>query len=318
LSRLKGAGIFSPRGHADDHAIDHRPIADEESVHPVDRVFLTLMLLPVAVGLPTIGGCRSAGPARHAAQQAAEPAIADSATMSSETGPPPQSFDVVFMTFIPANYVAAPWMHPQSYAGLNARRLVFSGDDRSYDVDAVRYRARQRVTIVADGAVDPDGLVEGTKQNLGGRTESFVSNQALADGRIDDDDRDAVLGDARFKHAEVAVDPSGMIIDDPVRLGPRRVSVRLRTSDEGGPRDQLIAGAPSIDWDLTLVVDASGPKPTYELIGTWDGYPACELYVNRKPILLRSPGTEPASFTDLLKLGPKIADETIELRGTLE
>jgi hypothetical protein len=199
-----------------------------------------------------------------------------------------------------------------------ARRLAFSGDARGFEVDAARYRARQQVTIVADGTADPDGLVEGSKMNLGGRTESFVAADALADGKIDDADRDEVLGDARLKHAEVAVDPSGMIIDDPVRLGPHRVSVRLRTSPKGGPRDELIAGAPSIDWDLTLVVDVSGPKPAYELTGTWDGYPAIEVYVNRSPILLRTPGAGPASMTDLMKLAPKVADEQIDVRGTLD
>jgi hypothetical protein len=235
----------------------------------------------------------------------------------SVTADAPSSFQIEFTTFIPADHVAAPWMHPQSY-GPAGRKLVFSGDDRTFDVDATRYRARQRVTIVADAAIDPDGLVEGSKQNLGGRTESFVAADALADGRIDDADRDEVLGDGKQKHAETAVDPAGMTVDDPVRLGPRRVSVRLWTSAEGGPRDQLIAGAPSIDWDLTLVIDTSGPRPTYELTGMWDGYPACELYVNRMPILLRSPGAGPASFTDLLKLGPKIADEKINVRGTLK
>jgi hypothetical protein len=66
------------------------------------------------------------------------------------------------------------------------------------------------------------------------------------------------------------------------------------------------------------VIETSRAKPTYELNGTWDGYPAMELYVNRMPILLRSPGAKPASFHDLMKLAPGVADERIELRGTLE
>jgi hypothetical protein len=229
---------------------------------------ITFISTPAAAAalLLAAAGCRSADSSRLAAAPAGpEPTIAAPVTAGSETGASPQTFDVVFMTFIPANYVAAPWMHPQSYVGANARRLVFSGDDRSYDVDAVRYRARQRVTIIADGAADADGLVEGTKQNLGGRTESFVASQALADGRIDDDDRDVLLGDAWRKHAEQA-----------------------------------------------------GPKPTYELTGTWDGYPAAELYVNRTPIFRRTPDAGPASVTDLLKLAPKVGDEKVELRGTLE
>jgi hypothetical protein len=293
------------------------------------RCFLLPTTLATAIFLAAPIGCRSGGSMRRAPPPPLESAVAPKGRSDSgvtaptsptpgTAGDAPSSFEIAFTTFIPADHVVAPWMHPESYAGPSARRLVFSGDDRTFDVDATRYRARQRVTIVADAAIDADGLVEGSKQNLGGRTESFVAADALADGRIDDADRDEILGDGKQKHAETAVDPAGMTVDDPVRLGPRRVSVRLWTSAKGGPRDQLISGAPSIDWDLTLVIDTSGPRPTYELTGTWDGYPACELYVNRKPILLRSPGAGPASFTDLLKLGPGMADEKIELRGTLE
>jgi hypothetical protein len=291
---------------------------------PVTRHYLFPIVWTIAA-LPAISaGCRTGGAMRNAAPP---PSFAGGSENGSSCAVPaipgvvgvgaPQTFEIAFTTFIPANHVVAPWMHPQSYAG-PGRRLVFAGDDRMYDVDATRFRARQRVTVVADAALDADGLVEGSKQNLGGRTESFVAAEALADGRIDDADRDDVLGDAKHRHAAIAVDPAGLIVDDPVRLGPRRVSVRLRTAPDGGPRDELIAGAPSIDWDLTLVIDTTGDRPKYELTGTWDGYPACELYVNRKPILLRSPGPGPASFTDLLKLGPKLADEKIELRGTLE
>ena len=94
----------------------------------------------------------------------------------------------------------------------------------------------------------------------------------------------------------------------PVRLGPHRAFVRLRTTRAGGPRNGLIAGSPSIDWDIGVTIDTSGPEPIDEVAGTWDGYPAAERYINRQPVLLMAPGDGPASSSDLLKLLPGIGD----------
>jgi len=62
-----------------------------------------------------------------------------------------------------------------------------------------------------------------------------------------------------------------------------------RRSPENAGQDEKLkspgAAAPSIDWDLTLTLDTSGPEPKYELTGKWDGYPAMEIYVNRQPII---------------------------------
>jgi hypothetical protein len=106
-------------------------------------------------------------------------------------------------------------------------RLAFAGDDRGFDIDATSYRAKQIVTVVPDEADDADGLAEGSKQNLGGISESFDARLALADGRIDEADRMCPPGGRPIKHAQLAVNTEGMIIDDPIRLGPHRVFVRL-------------------------------------------------------------------------------------------
>jgi hypothetical protein len=36
-----------------------------------------------------------------------------------------------------------------------------------------------------------------------------------------------------------------------------------------GPRNPLIVGSPSIDWDIGITIDNSGPEPIYEVAGTW-------------------------------------------------
>jgi hypothetical protein len=229
-----------------------------------------------------------------------------------------ETFTIVFMTFIPGNHVIGPSLHPQSYCGITPPlRLAFAGDDRGYDVDAKSYRAKQVVTVVPDEAQDADGLLEGSKQNLGGASESFVAQHALADGRIDDRDKDGSLGDCYLEHGEIPVGTEGMIIDGPVRLGPHSVSIRLRTAVTGGPRNRLVAGSPSIDWDIGITIDTTGPEPTYEVVGSWDGYPAAELYINRQPVFTFTPGNGLASPGDLLKLLPGYADFRFVRRGTL-
>src|SRR5262249_56060291 len=136
---------------------------------------------------------------------------------------------------------------------------ALGGDGGGVEVDETSYRAKQVVTVVPDESVDADGLQEGSKQNLGGTTESFDARLALADGRIDQADRTGAPGDRKIKHEEVAVNTDGMIIDDPVRLGPHRVLVRFRTSLVGRPRHRLIAGSPSIDWAIRVTINS--PRP---------------------------------------------------------
>jgi len=229
-----------------------------------------------------------------------------------------ETYTISLAVFIPNNHVLAPPIHPQSFTGAIPKRLVFSGDDRAFDVDATRYRAKQVVSVVPDEAIDADGLYNDAKLNLGGRTQSFIAKLALADGKLDIADTVGGKGnDLRPLQKEVPVDTSGMLIDDPIRLGPKRVSVRLHTAKSGGPRDQLIAGAPSIDWDFTIFIDTSGPAPKYELAGTWDGYPAMEIYINRQPIYQYRGEDRQPTMSDLMKLAPGYGDLTVDKSGTL-
>lgn len=266
------------------------------------------IVLPAIVCITALG-CRTpaASPMRP---DAIPPAAAGSVSERPDPhAPAVRAFTIAFATFIPANHLLAPSIHPQAYVRvLPPSRLAFAGDDRGFDVDATSYRAKQVVTVVPDEADDADGLLEGSKQNLGGVTESFDARLALADGRIDEADRRGASADRKIKRGEVAVDTDGMIIDGPVRLGPHCVFVRLRTSLAGGPRNRLIAGSPSIDWDIGVTIDTSGLEPIYKVAGEWDGYPAAELYINRQPVFSFMPGTESGSGRDLLKLLPGHGD----------
>ena len=85
----------------------------------------------------------------------------------------------------------------------------------------------------------------------------------------------------------------------------------------GGPRNRLIVGSPSIDWDIEITIDTSGPEPIYHVAGTWDGYPAAELYINRQPVLTLSPGDSQGSSLHLLKLLPGYGDLRLETSGVL-
>jgi hypothetical protein len=272
----------------------------------------------LAIACATDAGCRAPGSSRMPRESFGPSACAAVMEPALPGARPEKLFTIELATFIPANHLLAPAFHPQSYAGLlPPTRLAFAGDHRGFDVDAPSYRARQVVTVIPDEAEDADGLLEGSQRNLGGITESFDAGLALIDGRIDNDDRTGAPGGRRIKQGEIAVDTGGMLIDDPIRLGPHRVFVRLRTAFLGGPRNRLVAGSPSIDWDIGITIDTSGPEPIYEVSGTWDGYPAVELYVNRQPVFTFMPGQESASSRDLLKLLPGYGDVRFVRRGCL-
>ena len=275
-------------------------------------------IAPVAIIFAMVAGCRNPAIAPPASAPVAIAPAAPSIAPSGQVARSIKAFTITFATFIPADHLRGPAFHPQSYAGLfPPMRLAFAGDGRGFDVAATSFRTKQVVTVIPDQTDDADGLLAGSKQKLGGITESFEAERALADGRIDASDRTQTAGGRNIKHAEIAVKTDGMIIDDPVRLAPNRVFVRLRTTRAGGPRNGLIAGSPSIDWDIGITIDTSGPEPIYEVAGTWDGYPAAELYINRQLVLALMPGDGPTSSWDLLKLLPGIGDYRFVKKGRL-
>src|SRR5688500_12426739 len=98
------------------------------------RGFSLILLLPIAA---LLGGCRSSTMSVDSLSPAApDPAAIALAGGVEPIGGAPESFTIVFATFIPGNHVLGPWMHPQSYCGVvTPMRLAFAGDDRGFDVD---------------------------------------------------------------------------------------------------------------------------------------------------------------------------------------
>jgi hypothetical protein len=281
---------------------------------PAGRAAIALLAIACLTG----GGCRAPGlaplPVPSITHKSADSAVESSARST----PVDRTYTIEFATFIPTNFLLAPWMHPQSYGSLvPLMRLAFAGDDRGFEVDAQSYRAKQVVTLIPDEAYDADGLLEGSKLCLGGTTESFDARWAFGDSRLGDGESRSPTEDCPIKHRSIAVNTDGVIIDDPIRLGPHRVFVRIRTAFMRGPRNRLLIGSPSIDWDIGITIDTSGPEPTFEVAGTWDGYPGAELYINRQPVLLLAPADGPGSSLELLKLLPGYGDLRFVRTGIL-
>ena len=221
-------------------------------------------------------------------------------------------FAISFSSFIPANNVEGP---PQALCVAQqptaVRRLFFAGDDRAFSASATSFRTRQKVTVVSEEAVDPDGVKDGTTpQNLTGETRSYASD-ALDNGTIDSADNDATLNDCHLLH-ETGLASTGNMHIEVSRTGPHEVRVHLF----GGAGNPLVFGSCSIDWDLTLTINTAGATPQYTLTGRHDGFPAYEVYVNGTPIYLFDPGPQPYGLGDLLRLCGTL-DRSLNVSGSL-
>jgi hypothetical protein len=221
-------------------------------------------------------------------------------------------FAVSFSTFIPANNVAGP---PQAICLAQevppVRHLFFAGDNRGFSASATSFRTRQTVTVVSEQAVDADGIKDGTTpQNSVGQTRSYASD-ALDDGTINAADNDGTLNDCHLLH-QTGLASTGAMQIMVTRTGAHEVRVRMF----GGADNPLVAGSCSIDWDLTLTINTAGSTPQYTLVGTHDGFPAYEVYVNGRSIYTFDPGPAPYSLSVLLRLcGGQ--DRSLNVAGSL-
>jgi hypothetical protein len=214
-------------------------------------------------------------------------------------------FDVSYSTFIPHDHVIGP---PQSRCGMG-QQLYFKGDARGFSSSATSFRSRQTVSLVTD---DSDGIKDGSSpQNFIGESRSYAPD-ALDDGRIDSADDDAVLGDCHLLHEQGTASTSSMHITV-TPVSAQVVRVRLH----GGASNPLVFGAPNIDWDLTLTIDASSSPTRWTLTGAHDGFPAHEVYVNGKTLYTYDPGPPPYSFIPhLIRLFPPL-DVEVNRTGDL-
>ncbi len=194
------------------------------------------------------------------------------------------------------------------------RRLFFGGDNRSFSPTGETFRLRQRVTVITEEVIDPDGLKEGTIQNLVKESRSYAED-ALDDGVIDANDEDGIANDCTLFHdADTAQSDSMMVTV--LRDSPTKVFVRM----EGGPGMPLSSLAEifgRVDWFLTLTIDTATGTPEWRLAGRHDGFPAYELYTNDLEIYRYGPGIPPFTYKDHLKKLGQPMDVAVDKSGSL-
>jgi uncharacterized protein DUF3238 len=226
-------------------------------------------------------------------------------------------YKVSFSTFIPTNYLSGP---PQSFCIVppqlwppvihGPQHLVFAGDDRGFDANATSFRTRQTVGLVSEQSASSSGVGTPAVEAVG-ESKAYAPDALAGDDRIDPADDDATLGDCHLLHARGTASTSNMHIDV-TRVNGHQVKAHLY----GGAGNPLVAGAPAIDWDLTLTIDTSGATPHWTLTGAHDGFPAYEVYVNGQTLYTYSPGPGPYGFGDILKLFPPL-DVNVNASGDL-
>lgn len=228
-----------------------------------------------------------------------------------------EEFMISFSAFIPADNVGGG---PSEFC-LNFDfmrpfvQLFFKGDDRTFSPTAGSFRVRELVTGIASESADPDGLKEGSIQRLVGQTRSYASD-ALADGKIDQNDEDGIANDCVLFHDAATASNASMSVAVS-RLTADSVQLEL----DGGPGNPLSLAARSfgtLDWDFTITIDTSTGTPEWTLTGRHDGFPAYEIYINDTEIYRHFPGAPPYTFRDhVSKLLGRLDVDVGNLSGTL-
>jgi hypothetical protein len=138
--------------------------------------------------------------------------------------------------------------------------------------------SNQSVTIVTDAAKDEDGLVEGSIVNSGGREGTKPLLVALFSGEAP---------------------PYQLIVDDPIRLGPHKVAVRLRTSTYKKRSGFFTSSTDGNNWSVTVTIDGERSEPRYTAVGGWTGAHAAELEINGVQVYRHEATVTKKSATDL-------------------
>lgn len=246
-----------------------------------------------------------------------------------------RTFDVKYMTFIPANYLdptlisARSGLHfpeaaypalartlPGSFCTSNGRYhpLVGSADNRGYDPTAdIRhaYRSLQKIRVIAetrDGqttfSVDPspDHTKTGVGISSSYRAYGGVGVGALTNGvldRIDSADNDGILNDCRLKQAEGAGTSGNINTPTLVQLSNNTAQVVMN----GSTANTLVANSPAIDWGLTFQLSLSGDQLSVLTRGTHDRFPAYEAYVNDQRVYEYAPDGTAGSTMPIVRFG---------------
>ncbi len=197
----------------------------------------------------------------------------------------------------------------------NRRTLYFAGDDRAFEALAPTFRLRQLVTAIPDATLDPDGIEDGSVQNLAGEMRAYAAD-AMVDGTIDSADDDGIANDCKLFHQAHLAETDLMDVTV-TRTGPKILQIRFSgTLDSPMVGPAQVLGA--IDWDFTLTLDTSTEPGVWALSGAHDGFPAYEIYINGAAVYQYDPGAPPYEFAkDMRKLLPPLDVAVTTVSGDL-
>jgi hypothetical protein len=186
----------------------------------------------------------------------------------------PRRIRVEARAFVPGLFV-------RSRSGPCEGGTVVRGDRRSdqdgngvFDSAARRFVMRQVVEVLAQREA-VGVILEVVPKRARVKPTSEYALDALADGKLNRRDDDAIENDCRLLNRRAVPSASGLevaseAVDDVV-------VIHLR----GSVRNQLLPGSDaSLDWELDVKLDFARTTPRYRVSGAHDGFPAIELYVD--------------------------------------
>lgn len=175
----------------------------------------------------------------------------------------------------------------QSVTSATRRGMVVLGDDGD---DADSYRAFQSVALIPDEDSNEDGYVFGSEENEVAVMELFAED-ALSGNVINDVARqDLDGGDCSNFHETRELLVKRMKVNVSRPAGSKDSVSATFTGSVDTPFDISRSGKGAMDWNLTLTIDKEN---NWELTGAHDGFPAYEIYVDKKKVYESNPDDGP-------------------------
>jgi branched-chain amino acid transport system substrate-binding protein len=175
-----------------------------------------------------------------------------------------------------------PGLFVRSKLGACDDGVAFRGDQRVdaeghavFDSAVQRFVMRQVVEVVAQRSEGGFALEVETKKPKVKPTLEYALD-ALADGKLNRRDNDGVENDCHLLNRRATASARNLKVEiETTAAGLVQIHFR------GGVRNPLLPRtAPTLDWALDVALDLSDTEPTYRVVGSHDGFPAVEVYVN--------------------------------------
>lgn len=200
-----------------------------------------------------------------------------------------EDIDIKFKTFIPSEAVSlASDKITKNPDGLPVNPLsfspIFSGDNRSFSYDG-SYRSLQQVVVTADPEKLP--VVPGSLVRDFGETKGYyayqgsqVPGQPFWWWQLNPEEKDKPWGQTSLQ----VTDANNDILVESVTPDTVKTTLKVKA---GIP---LLPVAPLIDAKMEVFVrQKEGKQPEYKINARHDGFPAYELYINRKLVYSHDP-----------------------------